>query len=139
MSDETRAKDPGAIWRDQPEEKLAVTLEQIVNRRTAALYGSTRSEILMSIGAALLFVGVLAWRLGPARDRFLQAGLGAAIGRGRRPTVCAGLGRAPRPPGPPYPCTGSGNGSGGARRGRTRSPRLVSNTTARNWKSGAIT
>ena len=31
MSDETRAKDPGAIWRDQPEEKLAVTLEQIVN------------------------------------------------------------------------------------------------------------
>jgi drug/metabolite transporter (DMT)-like permease len=79
MSDETRAKDPGAIWRDQPEEKLAVTLEQIVNRRTAALYGSTRSEILMSIGAALLFVGVLAWRVGPASDRFLQVGFGAAI------------------------------------------------------------
>jgi len=40
-----------------------VNLEQIVNRRTEELYSSTRSEILMSIGAALLLVGVVAWRL----------------------------------------------------------------------------
>jgi hypothetical protein len=79
MSDETRAKDAGAIWRDQPEERPAVKLEQIVNRRTEALYSSTRSEILMSIGAALLFVGVMAWRLAPALDRLQQVGFGAAI------------------------------------------------------------
>ena len=67
MSDPTGAKDPGAIWRDQPEEELQVNLEQIVNRRTEELSSSTRSEILMSIGAALLFVGVVAWRLAPER------------------------------------------------------------------------
>jgi hypothetical protein len=40
-----------------------VNLKQIVNRRTEELSSSTRSEILMSIGAALLLVGVVAWRL----------------------------------------------------------------------------
>ena len=34
-----------------------MNLEQIVNRRTEELSASTRSEILMSIGAALLFAG----------------------------------------------------------------------------------
>jgi hypothetical protein len=79
MSDRTRAKDPAAIWRDQPEEKLAVNLEQIVNRRTEELYSSTRSEILMSIGAALLFVGVMGWRFAPAHDRLQEVGLAAVI------------------------------------------------------------
>ena len=79
MSDQTRAKDPGAIWRDQPEEKHSVKLEQIVNRRTEELSSSTRSEILMSIGAALLFVGVMAWRFAPVHDRLLETGFAAVI------------------------------------------------------------
>jgi len=79
MSDETKRKDPGAIWRGQPEEKLAVNLEQIVNRRTEALYSSTRSEILMSIGAALLLAGVVAWRIAPAQDPLQELGFAAVI------------------------------------------------------------
>ena len=79
MSDQTRGKDPGAIWRDQPEETLAMNLEQIVNRRTEELYSSTRSEILMSIVAALLFVGVVAWRIAPAHDRLPEIGFAAVI------------------------------------------------------------
>jgi lipopolysaccharide export LptBFGC system permease protein LptF len=79
MSDETRAKDPGAIWRDQPEEELTVNLEQIVNRRTEELSSSTRSEILMSVGAALLFFAVMAWRFAPAHDRLQEIGFAAVI------------------------------------------------------------
>jgi hypothetical protein len=75
----SEAKDPGAIWRDQPEEELRVNLEQIVNRRTEELNSSTRSEILMSIGAALLFVGVMAWRFAPAYGRLQEAGFAAVI------------------------------------------------------------
>ena len=79
MSDRTGAKDPGAIWRDQPEEELQVNLEQIMNRRTEELSSSTRSEILMSVGAALLFVGVLAWRFAPIHDRLQEVGFAAVI------------------------------------------------------------
>jgi hypothetical protein len=79
MSDQHRVNDPGAIWREQPEEWCAVNLEQIVKRRTEELDSSTRSEILMSIGAALLFIGVTAWRLTPYHDRLLQVGYAAAI------------------------------------------------------------
>jgi CHASE2 domain-containing sensor protein len=79
MSDKARGKDAGAIWKDQPEERLTVNLEQIVQRRTEELDSSTRWEILMSIGAALLFIGVMAWRLSPAHDRLQQVGYAAAI------------------------------------------------------------
>ena len=79
MSDQTKSKDPGAIWRDQPAEKLAVNLEQIVNRRTEELHSSTRSEILMSIGAALLLVGIVAWRIAPAQDRLRELGFAAVV------------------------------------------------------------
>jgi hypothetical protein len=75
----SEAKDPGAIWRDQPEEELTVNLEEIVNRRAEELSSSTRSEILMSIGAALLFVGVVAWRLGPAHGGLQEVGFAAVI------------------------------------------------------------
>src|ERR1700690_2324114 len=75
----SEAQDPGAIWRDQPEEELTVNLEQIVKRRTDELGSSTRSEILMSIGAALLFVAVMAWWLAPYRDRLLQVEYAAAF------------------------------------------------------------
>jgi hypothetical protein len=79
MSDQTGANDPGAIWRDQPEERRKVDLEQTLKQRTEELYSSTRSEILMSIGAALLFVGVVAWRLGSAHDLLEQGGFAAIL------------------------------------------------------------
>jgi hypothetical protein len=74
MSEEKRASDPGALWRDQPQEEVAVELSQIVNRRAEALSASTRSEILMSIGAAVLFIAVMAWRFGRVDSRLFQWG-----------------------------------------------------------------
>jgi hypothetical protein len=79
MSEQARGKDLGAIWRDQPKEELAVNLEQIVNRRTEELSSSTRSEIVMSMGAALLFVGVMIWRFAPTYERLQEVGFGAVI------------------------------------------------------------
>jgi hypothetical protein len=79
MSDQAGPKDPGAIWRDQPEEVRAVKLDQIVNRRTEELYSSTRSEILMSLLAAIVFVGVMAWRLAEIPAGWQQVGFAAAI------------------------------------------------------------
>jgi hypothetical protein len=70
-------KEPAALWKAQPEERTAVNLEQIVERRTEQLHASTRSEILMSIGAAVLFAVVMAWRFAQYRDRFLDAGIAA--------------------------------------------------------------
>jgi len=77
MSEEKRTNDPGAIWRDQPEEEIAVNVSQVVNRRAEELSASTRSEILMSIGAAVLFVAVIAWRLPPVKSRLFEVGFGA--------------------------------------------------------------
>lgn len=74
MSDESRAKDPGAVWRNQPEEKIKMNLQHFVNRRTWEIHSSTRSEIIMSISAALFFVAVMAWRFASAQDRLLQFG-----------------------------------------------------------------
>lgn len=71
--------DAGTLWREQPEEKLAVNLEQIVNRRTEQLYSSTRSEILTSVAAALVFVAVMVWRFAPIRDRLLEVGIAAVV------------------------------------------------------------
>jgi hypothetical protein len=51
MSDQTNAKDPRTIWRDQPDE----------------------------IGAALLFVGVMAWRFAPTHNRLQELGFAAVI------------------------------------------------------------
>ncbi len=79
MSDQTGRKDPGAIWRNQPEERLAMNLEQIVQRRTEGLSSSTRSEILVSIGAALFFVAVVGWRIAPFHDRLPEIGFGAVL------------------------------------------------------------
>src|SRR5260370_31289870 len=107
MSDQTGAKEPGAIWRDQPEEGRKVDLEQILKRRTEELYSSTRSEILMSIAAALLFIGVVAWRVGPARNRLEQGGFAAVI-----VWVMISLYlfryRIPRPPSPPDAAAATG-------------------------------
>jgi hypothetical protein len=80
MSDESRAKDLGAVWRNQPEEKIKMNLQQFVNRRTREIYSSTRSEIIMSISAALFFIAVMAWRFASAQDRLLQSGFIVVIG-----------------------------------------------------------
>jgi hypothetical protein len=79
MPDESRADDLRAAWREQPEETHPVNLNEFVNRRTHELYGSTRAEILASIGAALFFVAIMAWRLAPPLDRLRQVGFGAVI------------------------------------------------------------
>jgi len=79
MSEPTRPKDPAALWKEQPEEKLAVNLEQIVNLRTEQLHASTRSEILMSIGATLLLVCVTLLRFGPARNPTEEVGCGLIV------------------------------------------------------------
>jgi hypothetical protein len=54
-------------------------LKQIVERRTEQLSFSTRWEILASIAATLLLVGVMAWRLEFAHEGLLEVGFAAAI------------------------------------------------------------
>ncbi len=77
MSDKTN--DPGNIWRDQPQEKPAIDRRQIVSRRARELHASTRSEILTSVGAAIFFLAVMAWRLVPAGGRIQQLGFAAIV------------------------------------------------------------
>ena len=60
--------DPAVLWKNQPEEEIRMSPEQILVRRTEALSASTRSEILMSIAAALLLVAVVVLRFGLARN-----------------------------------------------------------------------
>jgi hypothetical protein len=79
MPEESEDKDPGAVWKSQPEENIPVKLDYLITRRTRELYSSTRSEIMISIGAAVLFAAVAAWRLAWARDRFVQFGLTAIV------------------------------------------------------------
>ncbi len=79
MPDESEPKDPGAVWRGQPEEAPAANLERLMQRRAQELHSSTRAEIILSIGAALLFVAVIAWRLAPARDRLPRLGLAVIV------------------------------------------------------------
>ena len=71
--------EPAALWKTQPEEKTAVNLNHFIERRTQQLGAGTRWEVLMSIAAALFFVAVLAWRLGPARDPLLLTGYVAVL------------------------------------------------------------
>jgi hypothetical protein len=78
MSDEPRADDPRAIWREQPKEDTPVIVDHVMNRRTRQLHWSTRSEIVMSIAAAVFFVAVLTWRLPPGGFALQPIGLAAA-------------------------------------------------------------
>ena len=79
MSDEPRTKDLRLIWMDQPEERTVMTLDDFVNRRTRELHASTRSEIVMSISAALLFTAVVAWRFASVHERLPQLGVAAVL------------------------------------------------------------
>lgn len=79
MSEPIPPKDPAALWKTQPEETRQVQLEQIVNRRAEELHASTRSEILMSIGAAVLLVGVVLLRFNQARNPLEEAGCALVV------------------------------------------------------------
>ncbi len=80
MSDDLRPHDPCVIWKQQPEEDAPVIIDHILNRRTQQLQESTRWEIIMSMLAAVFFVGVLAWRLPPVGFALQPIGLaGAAL------------------------------------------------------------
>jgi len=79
MSEESKPRDLGAVWRNQPEEERKVNLQRLVNRRTQDLYATTRGEILMSIGAACFFIAVSWQRFEPAPDRLQQLGFAAMI------------------------------------------------------------
>jgi len=68
-----------AAWLNQPEEEVSVDIEHIYGRRTWELLSNTRSEVMGSIGAAVFFASVLAWRFSPERDRLVQAGCAAVI------------------------------------------------------------
>jgi hypothetical protein len=68
-----------SAWLNQPEEQLPVDLEQIYSRRTRELVSTTRSEILSSIGAALFFGIVVAWRFAGEQDRLVQYGCAAVV------------------------------------------------------------
>jgi hypothetical protein len=122
MPDQARGKDVGAIWGGQPEEELAVDLEPIVNRRTEELSSSTGSEIVMSMGAALLFVGVMVWRFAPTYERLQEVGFAAVIAW----VVISLYGFRRRI-------------WGGALRARTRPRRPAWNITAKSWNVAALT
>jgi hypothetical protein len=68
-----------AAWLTQPEDEVPVDIEHIYKRRTWELFSTTRSEVMSSIGAALFFATVVAWRFGPERDRLVQFGCAAVI------------------------------------------------------------
>ncbi len=68
-----------AAWLDQPEEEISVDIEPIYGRRTWELLSTTRAEVMSSIGAALFFAVVVAWRFAPERDRLVQLGCAAVI------------------------------------------------------------
>lgn len=68
-----------AVWLNQPEEEIPVNVGHIYKRRTWELFSTTRSEVISSIGAALFFAGVVAWRFAPERDRLVQFGCAAVM------------------------------------------------------------
>jgi hypothetical protein len=68
-----------AAWLNQPEEEIPVDAEHIYGRRTWELFSTTRSEVMSSIGAALFFASVVAWRFAPERDHLVQFGCAAVI------------------------------------------------------------
>lgn len=66
-----------AVWRAQPPEDAAVdlaTYEPQRARATRELSAATRAEILSSVGAALFFAAVLAWRFGGEGERLVSLG-----------------------------------------------------------------
>ncbi len=77
MSDLCELSDLAAVWKNQPEEETAVYAHRIVQRRILELDAGTRSEILVSAGAALLFAGAMLLRVGFTGGPVVSAGIAA--------------------------------------------------------------
>jgi hypothetical protein len=75
MPEDSKSNDPGTLWREQPAEPLPVNLDT----RARQLCASTRSEILMSLCAALLLMGVVGWRLAVERHQVPLLVLAAGV------------------------------------------------------------
>lgn len=68
-----------AAWLNQPAETLPVDIGSLHRPRAWELFSTTRSEILWSIGAALFFASVMAWRFAPERNRPLLYGCAGVV------------------------------------------------------------
>ena len=68
-----------AAWLNQPEVEIPVDIDRTQRRRTSELFSTTRSEIISSIGAALIFASIMAWRFAPERDRLVLFGCAGVI------------------------------------------------------------
>ena len=68
--------DLGSLWRSQPDEAFELDAHVFVGRRMREMSSTSRSEIMLSIGAALFFVAVLAWRFRPMQQSFPLIGFG---------------------------------------------------------------
>jgi hypothetical protein len=78
MPDERLLDDACVIWKEQPKEDAPVTVDHLMHSRRQQIHVSTRSEIVMSIIAAMFFVAVLAWRLPLAGFALQPVGVVAA-------------------------------------------------------------
>ena len=79
MSDARGRMDAGELWRSQRIEEYQMNVHRIVSRRARELYARTRAEIITSLAAPVLFIAVVAWRLGFAKDRVVQWGLALIV------------------------------------------------------------
>ncbi len=70
--------EPATLWRDQPQEEPIVNTDQFAVRRAQELHSSTRSEILMSIAAAVFFIAVVGLRIAPLSGRITDIAAVAA-------------------------------------------------------------
>jgi hypothetical protein len=68
-----------AAWLSQPEEAVPVDVERVHSPQTRELFSTTRSEILSSIGAAVFFASVIAWRFAPERGRPVLLGCAGVL------------------------------------------------------------
>jgi len=67
-----------AIWLEQPEEEHPVEIERFANSWAERLHDRTRSEILMSIAAAALFLLLMGWRFMLDRGSLPKSGWATA-------------------------------------------------------------
>jgi hypothetical protein len=79
MRELPEAAEARAAWLSQAEERTAVDIESLHRRRTSELFSTTRSEVIGSIGAALLFAAVVAWRFAPEGDGLVLLGCAGVI------------------------------------------------------------
>src|SRR3982751_6549202 len=79
MAEELRPEDPRNIWKSQELAPVEVNMQSMINRRTRELRARTRTEIIASICAALVFVAVAGWRFVRPGEWLLQTALGVFV------------------------------------------------------------